>query len=192
VAPTINSANLAELRARAKAIDAAIQNNTRQQAELEAQVHSYQSRLEGVPEVEEEYKQLTRDYGQAEDQYQTLLRQIGQAKTATDLEKRQEGEQFRIMDAPSLPDTPSYPKKPLFIIGGLIGGLGIGCLISALLEYKNTALRNERDIWAFTQLPTLAVIAYSGEVAHVKVGIFKRLKQKLFTRKHKQLVESKA
>jgi len=33
----------------------------------------------------------------------------------------------------------------------------------AFIEYRDTALRNERDIWAFTKLPTLAVIEFSGE-----------------------------
>jgi len=31
----------------------------------------------------------------------------------------------------------------------------------------DTALRSERDVWAFTKLPTLAVIAYSGEESAV-------------------------
>jgi hypothetical protein len=29
-----------------------------------------------------------------------------------------------------------------------------------LLEYRDTSLRNERDIWAFTKLPTLAIISH--------------------------------
>ncbi len=41
-------------------------------------------------------------------------------------------------------------------------------LMVGLLEYLDTALRSERDIWAFTKLPTLAVIAYSGEESPVK------------------------
>jgi hypothetical protein len=36
----------------------------------------------------------------------------------------------------------------------------IGLLITALLEYRDTSLRNERDIWAFTKLPTLATISH--------------------------------
>jgi hypothetical protein len=52
-------------------------------------------------------------------------------------------------------------------------------LIIALLEYRDTALRSERDVWAFTQLPTLAVIAYSETVSETqmpaKAGPLKRL-----------------
>jgi hypothetical protein len=55
-------------------------------------------------------------------------------------------------------------------------------LIVALLEYKDTALRTERDIWDFTQLPTLAIIAWSGDVANIQPTKTSRLKR-LFSRK---------
>jgi hypothetical protein len=42
-------------------------------------------------------------------------------------------------------------------------------MIVALMEYKDTALRSERDIWAFTKLPTLSVIAFTGEREPVEV-----------------------
>ena len=41
--------------------------------------------------------------------------------------------------------------------------MAIGLMLVAWLEYRDTALRSERDIWAFTRLPTLAVIALTGE-----------------------------
>jgi hypothetical protein len=39
-------------------------------------------------------------------------------------------------------------------------GLFLGLMIAAILEYRDTSLRNERDIWAFTKLPTLAIISH--------------------------------
>ena len=38
-------------------------------------------------------------------------------------------------------------------------GLGLGVLLIAFLEYRDKSLRTERDVWAFTKLPTLATIA---------------------------------
>jgi hypothetical protein len=48
----------------------------------------------------------------------------------------------------------------VFAGGGLAAGLFLGLLITALLEYRDTSLRNERDIWAFTKLPTLAILSH--------------------------------
>jgi capsular polysaccharide biosynthesis protein len=101
---------------------------------------------------------------------------------ATDLEHRQEGETFRVLDEANLPDGPTYPKRSVFAMGGFGSGLGLGLLIVALLEYMDTALRTDRDIWAFTKLPTLAVIAWSGDVASLKLSKRSRLKR-FFSRK---------
>jgi hypothetical protein len=114
--------------------------------------------------VEAEYKELTRDMATANGFYTDLLAKINRSKMATDLEKHSEGEQFRVMDEPNLPDSPSYPKVPIFAGGGLVFGLILGLLIAAFREYKDTTLRNERDIWAFTRLPTLGIISVAGEL----------------------------
>src|SRR5271154_5036480 len=80
------------------------------------------------------------------------------------------------MDEPNLPEAPTFPKRPVFVSGGLGAGLGLGLSIVALLEYLDTAIRSERDIWAFTKLPTLGVIGFTGEAEPVVA------KRKLFGR----------
>jgi polysaccharide chain length determinant protein (PEP-CTERM system associated) len=151
-----------QLRAQIRAMDQGIVQKRRDQAEIQGQLRLYQERVASSPAVEEEYKSITRDNQTAQAFYDDLLNKMNQSKMATDLERRQQGEQFRVMDEPNLPEAPSSPKRPVFVAGGLAAGLGLGLLIIAILEYMDTALRNERDVWAFTKLPTLGVIAYSG------------------------------
>ncbi|HEY6375573.1 MAG TPA: GNVR domain-containing protein, partial [Edaphobacter sp.] len=127
------------------------------------QLRVYQDRISSSPMVQEEYKNLTRDYTTAQAFYDSLLKSVNQSKMATDLEKRQQGEQFKVMDEPNLPDEPSSPKRSAFLAGGFAIGLGLGLLLVSWTEYRDTALRSERDIWAFTKLPTLAVISLTGE-----------------------------
>jgi polysaccharide chain length determinant protein (PEP-CTERM system associated) len=154
-----------QMRAQLKAMDQAIQSKRKEQADIQANIHMYQQRIQSSPEIAAQFKALTRDYQTAQTFYDDLLTKMNQSKMATDLEKRQEGEQFRVMDEPNLPDAPTSPKRSAFVLAGFAGGFGLGLLIVALLEYKDTALRSERDVWAFTKLPTLATINYFDEQA---------------------------
>jgi polysaccharide chain length determinant protein (PEP-CTERM system associated) len=160
-----DSVAVQQIRAQLRAMDQGIAQKKRDQAAIQNQLRTYQDRVAASPAVEEEYKSITRDNQTAQAFYDDLLNKLNQSKMATDLEKRQQGEQFRVMDEPNLPEAPSSPKRSVFLTGGLAAGLGLGLLIVGLLEYFDTAVRNERDIWAFTKLPTLGVIAFAGEQA---------------------------
>jgi polysaccharide chain length determinant protein (PEP-CTERM system associated) len=164
-----DSLSVLQLRAQLRAMEQGIAQKKRDQTEIQAQLRMYQERIAASPAVEEEYKSITRDNQTAQAFYDDLLNKMNQSKMATDLEKRQQGEQFRVMDEPNLPEAPAFPKRPAFVMGGLALGLALGLLIVALLEYMDTALRSERDVWAFTKLPTLGVIAFNGEESPVKI-----------------------
>jgi polysaccharide chain length determinant protein (PEP-CTERM system associated) len=177
-------AAIQENKARLRALNDAIALKRREQDGLTAQIRKYQAAVESTPQVEEEFKSLTRDNQAAQANYDQLSVKINQSKMATDLERRQQGEQFKTLDPANLPDAPIYPRRIVFVSEGLGAGMAIGLLVVALLEYRDTALRSERDVWAFTQLPTLAVIAWSGDVAHTAPSLRARLKR-LFSRKPK-------
>jgi polysaccharide chain length determinant protein (PEP-CTERM system associated) len=135
-----------------------IRERTREQARLKEQLGVYQARLSMSPAVEQQYKELTRDYQTALQFYNELLTKKGQSEMATNLERRQQGEQFRVMDPPDLPETPSYPNRPLFAGGGLGVGLALGIGITLLLEFQDKSLRTEDDVEHFLGLPTLATV----------------------------------
>ena len=77
---------------------------------------------------------------------------------ATDLEKKQQGEQFRVLDPPSLPQKPTYPNRPFFGAGGFMCGLAFGLAMVFALEAQDTTLHSERDLERLLKLPTLAMI----------------------------------
>jgi polysaccharide chain length determinant protein (PEP-CTERM system associated) len=157
----VEPASVQQLRAQLRALDQGITAKRHDQAMISGQVRMYQDRIQSSPLVQEQYKNMTRDYETAQQFYGELLKKMNQSKMATDLERRQQGEQFRVMDEPNLPDAPYFPKRIIFAGGGLAAGLLLGLALIAGLEYRDTALRSERDIWAFTKLPTLGVIAYA-------------------------------
>jgi polysaccharide chain length determinant protein (PEP-CTERM system associated) len=169
-----------QIRAEQMAMIAAKQEQTR----LVQQVRSYEAKLESSPLIEEEYKQVTRDHEMAVQFYNTLLTKMNESSMATALEHRQEGEQFRVMDAPNLPDSPTYPNHRAFAAGGLASGLALGLLLAALLEYRDKSLRTESDVFAFTKLPTLAVVSYISDLNLTRAAGKRR---KFFSRKPKPI-----
>ena len=158
-----DSLSVQQLRAQLRSTEQGITQKKHDQAQLLSQIRAYQGRIQSTPAVQEEFKKITRDHSTAQAFYDDLLGKMNNSKMATDLEKRQQGENFRLMDEPNLPEKPTFPNRTVFAMVGFVMGFGLGLLIVAFIEYRDTALRNERDIWAFTKLPTLAVIEFSGE-----------------------------
>ncbi len=154
-----DSPQLQKLRAQLHAAQVSMAAAKQEQARIQQQIRTYESRIQSSPQVAAQFKQLTRDHETALQFYNSLLKKVDESSMATALERRQQGEQFRVLDAPNLPDAPTFPKPAAFAGGGFAGGLFLGLLLAALLEYRDTSLRVERDIWAFTKLPTLAVIS---------------------------------
>jgi polysaccharide chain length determinant protein (PEP-CTERM system associated) len=152
-------AQVQQLRAQLRSIEIGIAEKKDEQALIQQQIRLYQDRIQSSPMVQEEFKQVTRDYQTAQQFYDDLLSKKNHSEMASSLERRQQGEQFRVMDAPNLPDEPSFPKRWVFALGGVFVGMVLGTSLAAFLEYRDTALRTERDVLAFTNLPTLALIS---------------------------------
>jgi polysaccharide chain length determinant protein (PEP-CTERM system associated) len=155
-----DSPQLQELRAQLRGVQQTITSAKQEQVGLRQRIGAYEGKLAASPMVEEQYKEITRDHDSALKFYNDLLTKMNQSSMATALEHRQQGEQFHVMDAPNLPDAPTFPNPVIFSIGGLLAGILVGTGLAAYFEYRDTAIRNERDVFAFTKLPTLAAISY--------------------------------
>jgi protein tyrosine kinase modulator len=159
-----------QLRSQLRSHEEAIRGYIRQQLQLQQQIKLYESRVQLSPVVEQQYRETIRDYQTALDFYNELLRKKDQSEMATDLERRQQGEQFRVMDPANLPEKPSFPNRPLFAGAGLGGGLALGIALVLLLEMRDKALRTERDIEFFLKLPTLAMVS---SIGHAKRRVWR-------------------
>jgi polysaccharide chain length determinant protein (PEP-CTERM system associated) len=147
-----------QLRNQLRGYDLAIQDHTRNQQRLQQQIQLYQSRLNLSPVIEQEYKQITRDHDTALEFYNDLLKKKNQSVMTTDLERQQQGEQFRVLDPASLPEKPTTPDRPVLAAEGLAGGFAIGLLVALGLEMLDKALRTERDVEFYLGVPTLALL----------------------------------
>jgi len=156
----LEPAELQRLRAQVHQYQEAIQQISSEQARLEQQIASYQSRVEVSPEVEEQYAQLTRDYTAAQKAYGDLAAKQHESELESDVERRQQGEQFLLSDPASLPLQPTFPNPFLFSAGGLGAGVLFGLAIVLSLEMRDQTIHDERDIEATLQLPTFTCIPW--------------------------------
>jgi polysaccharide chain length determinant protein (PEP-CTERM system associated) len=147
-----------QLRAQLHQIDGTIAEKTAEQSRIQQEISKLQGKLQLTPAIAQEYKALTRDYQTAVNVYNDLLKKQSDSEMATDLERRQQGEQFRVLDPPSLPQKPTFPNRPVFGAGGFMGGLAFGLAIVFILEAQDTTFRTERDVERILKLPALAMI----------------------------------
>ena len=151
-------AQIQQLRAQVHNDDLMIVAKTKEQEQIRKQIAMYQERVQSSPAVEQQYKELTRGYQTALDSYNDLQKKRDNSEMAVNLERKQEGEQFSVLDPANLPDKPSFPNRPLFALGGLAGGLALGLGIAFFLEMKDSSFKTERDVEFALHLPVLAMV----------------------------------
>jgi polysaccharide biosynthesis transport protein len=148
-----------------KANQLEIQNYEKREKHLEAEVAAYQARLNMTPEIEQKLADISRGYQETKANYDSLLKKQNQSQLATSLEQRQQGEQFQVLDAPSLPDKPASPNHLLVSFVGLLLGATVGCGLASVLELANPRAREKdlKDIVSARVLVTIPHLSTSKE-----------------------------
>jgi polysaccharide chain length determinant protein (PEP-CTERM system associated) len=149
-----------QLRVQIHQYDDLITAGNRDQKHLQQEIDVYQGRVSLSPTVEEQYKQLTRDYDNAQKDYQDLLAKKSTANLTIKMTNQSEGEQMLPLNPANLPDDPSFPNRLLFAGGGLGAGLGLGIGLAMLLELTDKSIRDEADVEAALELPILVTVPW--------------------------------
>ena len=152
-----------DLQADLDVVDHQIAVNQTEEAALKKRIADYQGKVDVVPTRESELVELNRDYGTVQASYNSLLAKQQESKLAANLETRQIGEQFKILDPASLPEKPyNHLLRIQIMLGGCVGGLLLGVGLVMLLEQRDSSFKTEEDVIRVLTLPVLALVPVLG------------------------------
>jgi polysaccharide chain length determinant protein (PEP-CTERM system associated) len=146
------------LAAQLQKLNQEIDEQTKLQASLQQQIDFHVSKLERVPIFEQQIAGLMRDYDSLRAHYQNLQDKKLSAQMATELEARQKGERFVILDPAPVPVLPFGPNRILISLGGLIAGLFAGIGLAVTFEMLDQSVRSEYEAAHLLGIPVLAGI----------------------------------
>lgn len=141
-------------------LDRQLEAKMAEESRLRGALASYQARIEAAPAREAELAGITRDYETLQQSYRTLLQKKEESQISANLERRQIGEQFKILDPARMPERPASPDRPRLYLIVVFAALGIGVAAAATAEYFDRSLRSEADVKAALNLMVLATVPY--------------------------------
>jgi uncharacterized protein involved in exopolysaccharide biosynthesis len=147
-----------DLKAQLDDLDRQLTEKQQQEARLHLEIADYQTKLDAGPSRESDLVELTRDYTTVQTTYQSLLAKREESKLAANLERRNIGEQFNVLDPARVPERPFSPNRILIALGGSGIGIAFGVIVADFLEHRDTSFASEEDVVLLCQLPVLAVV----------------------------------
>lgn len=129
-----------------------------EEKELKQQIAFYQRRIEETPRREQELTLLTRDYDLMKANYQSLLDKKIQAQMAENLERKQQGEQFKVLDPARLPEKPVKPDRNRILLIGAFIGLALGVGLTWFRESLDRSFHTVSEVEHYLGISVIATI----------------------------------
>jgi polysaccharide chain length determinant protein (PEP-CTERM system associated) len=140
------------------ATDLEIKRLKEEDSKIKAKIAEFEARVEKTPVRELAMSSLARDYQNTKESYQSLLRKSQEAEQAENLERRQKGEQFKVIDPARIPEKPIRGKVIKILLFGLLAGMGSGLGMAFLREQMDRSFRDAEDLEATMEFKVLANI----------------------------------
>jgi polysaccharide biosynthesis transport protein len=147
-----------EVESQLKANKVEIENRQRAIQNLQKGIGDYQARLNMTPVREQQMSELTRKYDQSRKNYEELQAKLAQSGMATELEKQNQGAQFRVLDPPNLPQKPYSPNRLKLDLIGLVAGLVVGMVVLGGAEIVDDRIYSKEELATIVSAPVLSEI----------------------------------
>jgi polysaccharide chain length determinant protein (PEP-CTERM system associated) len=146
------------LQRQVASLESEIKSSQGQSEALRRQVAVYQTRIDNTSVRGIELSKISRTYEITLRKYQDLLAKGLESELSENMEKKQKGEQFQILDPANFPLKPIRPNRQMILLIGVLAGLGGGFGLAFIWDNLNTSFRRSEDLAAYVSLPLLATI----------------------------------
>ena len=153
-----DNASIAQIESQLEQNRLEIEDLSKDEAQLRAKITTYQERLNLTPVREQQLAGLIRDDDLLKKEYSDLLSKELESQLATNLEEQQGGQQFRLIDPPTLPMVPSSPKRGKIALGGSAAGLALSLALAFLMDLKDHSFHREKDLIRQQRFPIIVSV----------------------------------
>ena len=147
-----------QIEAQLAQLDAELSQLKNERKRLKSEIKEYERRVEITPKVEQQLKELSRGYEVTQKEYQSLLDKKLQAELAANMERKQKGERFKVLDQAKIPEGPFKPNRQKIILFGVFLGMAIGSGLVGVVEYLDHSFYKIEDLEQFTGISVIASI----------------------------------
>ena len=148
------------LQAQLADIDARVGQLAGQQADVQKALAALKASIDRTPQVAVGLDALNRDYVNIQNQYTSASDRLAKATTGERIEAMSKGQRIAVLDAASVPDTPTKPNRVKIAALGTAAGLGLGLGFVLLLELLNTSIRRPIELARGLDITPIVAIPY--------------------------------
>ncbi len=127
-------------------------------ARVQAAIDDVQLLLSETPAVAELLNGLEREYRHLFSSYQDFSNRQLEATVQAQLERRQLGEHFRVLESAFIASEPSSPDRLMIIALGVVFALAVGIGLGIVLESVDGSVHSARQLQSAIGIPVLAAI----------------------------------
>ena len=117
-----------------------------EQNHIQNQIAAYQAKVDAAPLREEQLVELTRNYDISKQHYQALLDKSFNLDMAADLEQKQKGERFTVLDTAQVPQKPIKPRRKVLIPVSVLFAFGLSILTVLATQTLNPSIKTEAEL----------------------------------------------
>jgi len=127
--------------------------------EYETRMGQLRGRLKDAPRIEAELARLNRDYAIQKRAYEELVARRESATMYGKLDDAAGLAEFRVIDPAQLPLKPTFPNRPLLLLGALVIAFGVGLAAAVAMAQLRPVFHRASELKTRLGLPLLGAVA---------------------------------